>query len=86
VHYGYGTAAGGLYGALAEVWPNAKIGFGMGYGIALWLLGSETALPALRLGPPPTDVPPHKHADNLAAHVCYGLTLDFVRRVAKVLI
>jgi hypothetical protein len=86
VHYGYGTLVGGVYGALAEVWPNVKTGFGMGYGIAVWLLGSETALPALRLSPPPTDVPAHKHADNLAAHVCYGLTLDFVRRVAKVLV
>jgi len=86
VHYGYGMLVGGVYGALAEVWPNVKVGFGMGYGIATWLIGSEAALPALRLSPPPTDVPAHKHADNLAAHVCYGLTLDFVRRVAKVLI
>lgn len=86
VHYGYGMLVGGLYGALAEVWPNAKIGFGMGYGVALWFLGSEAAVPALRLSPPPTQLPPEKHADSLAAHVCYGLTLDFVRRVAKVLI
>lgn len=86
VHYGYGMLVGGLYGTLAEVWPNVKIGLGMGYGITVWLLGSEAALPAFRLSPPPTAVPPHKHADSLAAHVCYGLTLDFVRRVAKVLI
>src|SRR5206468_183091 len=51
VHYGYGMLVGGVYGALAEVWPNVKIGFGMGYGIAVWLIGSETALPALRLTP-----------------------------------
>lgn len=86
VHYGMGMSLGAIYGGLAELWPNVKIGMGMGYGMAVWALASETALPALSLSPPPTQVPVQKHADTLSAHVCYGLTLDFVRRVSKVLL
>src|SRR5690349_14702168 len=51
VHYGYGSLVGGLYGAVAEATPLASAGFGMLYGMALWALGDETAVPALRLGP-----------------------------------
>ena len=82
IHYAYGTAVGGLYGAVSEVWPFLDVGFGMGYGMALWLLGSEAAVPALRLGPPPTKASPTQHADALASHLVYGITLDLVRRVA----
>jgi putative membrane protein len=83
VHFGYGILVGGLYGALAEVWPNVKIGMGMGYGIALWAVGHEAALPMLKLAPSPLEEPAREHADQLSAHICYGMTLDCVRRMAK---
>jgi uncharacterized membrane protein YagU involved in acid resistance len=83
IHFGYGMLVGGLYGTLAEVWPNIKIGMGMGYGMALWALGHEAALPMLKLAPSPLQEPAHEHADQLSAHICYGLTLDCARRLAK---
>jgi putative membrane protein len=83
VHYGYGSLVGGLYGALAESSPLFTTGFGMVYGIALWALGDEVAVPALRLGPPPTQVPPRKHADYLGAHLIYGIALDVTRRAFR---
>lgn len=83
VHYAYGALVGGLYGALAESWSTLTTGFGMLYGMALWLLGDEAAVPALRLGPPPTRVPPRKHADYLAAHLVYGIALDLTRRALR---
>jgi uncharacterized membrane protein YagU involved in acid resistance len=86
VHYGYGTIMGGVYGALAEVWPTIDTGFGMPYAMALWLLGDEVAVPALHLGAPPTQTSPRTHADALASHICYGLTLDFVRRAVRIVI
>jgi hypothetical protein len=43
-------------------------------------------MPALRLSPPPTQIALERHADTLSAHVCYGLTLDIVRRVAKIIV
>jgi hypothetical protein len=83
VHYAYGALVGSLYGAVAEVWPTIATGFGMPYGVALWALGDEAAVPALRLSPPPTEVPAEKHADFLAAHIVYGIALDVSRRVAR---
>jgi uncharacterized membrane protein YagU involved in acid resistance len=83
VHYGYGTLAGGLYGALAELWSLPSAGFGLLYGMLLWLVGDEIAVPALRLGPPPTKVPARAHADYLGAHLAYGIALDIARRVAR---
>jgi uncharacterized membrane protein YagU involved in acid resistance len=83
VHYGYGAVVGGLYGAVAEVWPFIAAGVGIPYGMALFVLGDETAVPALRLGPPPTQVAAKDHADYLAAHIFYGIALDLARRVAR---
>lgn len=83
VHYGYAMLVGGLYGGLAEVWPNVKIGMGMGYGMALWALGHEAALPMLKLAPSPLKEPVKTHADTLSSHICFGMTLDCVRRIAK---
>lgn len=83
VHYAYGALIGSLYGAVAELWPTIATGFGMPYGVAVWALGDEIAVPALRLGPPPTQVPAEKHADFLAAHIVYGIALDVSRRVAR---
>jgi putative membrane protein len=83
VHYGYGALGGAIYGALTEVWPLAGAGFGLLYGMMLWLLGDEIAVPALGLGPPPTKVPVRAHADYLGAHLAYGIALDVARRVAR---
>ena len=83
VHYGYGALTGGLYGAVSEVWRGVRVGYGMGYGTALFLLGDEVAVPALGLGAQPQETPADKHADALAAHLCYGLTLEIVRKVVR---
>ena len=36
MHYGFGSAVGGLYGALATVAPEVKSGAGLPFGAALW--------------------------------------------------
>ena len=41
------------------------------------------AVPALGLAKPPTEHPPHTHADALAAHFAYGLTTDLLRRALR---
>jgi hypothetical protein len=83
IHYGYGALVGGLYGAVAEVWRGIGLGYGSLYGVALFVLGDETAVPAMGLGPSPRDVPAKGHADYLAAHLLYGGVLDAVRRIAR---
>jgi hypothetical protein len=83
VHYAYGSLVGALYGGLAEFLPGVSAGMGLPFGIALWLLGDEIAVPALGLSKPPTEYPPQMHADALAAHLMYGVTTDMLRRVLR---
>jgi hypothetical protein len=83
-HYAFGTLVGGLYGAVAEMRPEvvSKLG-GMPFGMAVWLLAEELALPALHLTDGPQDVPLKKHATGLASHFAYGATTDGVRRLLR---
>lgn len=83
VHYGYGTAMGGLYGGLVEAMPAVGAGFGTAYGAALWLGGDEIAIPALGLGKPPQKTSLSEHAGALAAHLVYGMTTEAVRRLVR---
>ena len=83
IHYSYGSLVGALYGGLCELAPIASAGLGMPFAAAMWLLGDEIAVPALGLSKPPTEYPPRVHADALAAHFCYGLTTDLLRRVLR---
>jgi hypothetical protein len=86
VHYGYGALVGGLYGGLSELMPSVGMGIGIPYATLLWLLGSETAVPALGLAKSPTQVPIEKHATAMATHFVYGLTLDICRRIFRLLL
>ncbi len=80
VHYAFGAASGALYGALAETWPDARLGFGAAFGAALWFAADEIGVPALRLSGPPTQYPVSAHASALAAHTVYGVTTELLRR------
>ncbi len=83
VHYAFGTATGGFYGALAEVAPVVGVGAGLPFGAVFWLVADEAAVPALGLSKPPTEVPLSTHAYALASHFVYGLTTDLVRRAVR---
>ncbi len=80
VHYVYGTAWGGIYGALAEAEPVTAKAIGLPFGAALWLAGDEIAVPAFGLSKGPTEYPVSSHLQALASHAVYGVTTDVVRR------
>lgn len=84
VHYAFGTLMGGVYGAVAEMRPEvvSRLG-GVPFGMAVWLLAEEVALPALHLTAGPKEVPLKKHATGLATHFAYGATADGVRRLLR---
>lgn len=76
VHYGYGVFLGALYGA---VWPRVSwVGklFGLGYGLSLFVASDEVMVTALKLAPPPKQLPWTTHVGGLVAHLTYGLTAD----------
>jgi putative membrane protein len=83
VHYAFGTATGGLYGAVAEVLPEVTLGAGLPFGAAFWLVADETAVPLLRLSKPPTEYPLSTHLYAFASHLVYGLTSELVRRAVR---
>ena len=83
VHYAFGTATGGLYGALAEVSPAVTMAAGLPFGAAFWLLADEITVPALGLSKGPTEYPISTHAYALASHLVYGITAEFSRRALR---
>jgi uncharacterized membrane protein YagU involved in acid resistance len=80
VHYAFGAAMGGLYGALVEVSCRVRQIGGTGFGTAVWIGADELAVPALGLSRPNTDYPAEAHAQAFASHLVYGATLEAVRR------
>jgi putative membrane protein len=83
VHYAFGTATAGFYGAVAEFEPEVTCGAGLPFGAAFWLVADETAVPLLGLSKPPTEYPVSTHAYALASHLVYGLTAELVRRAVR---
>lgn len=83
VHYAFGIATGGLYGALAEMTPQVTAGVGIPFGAAFWLAADEVAVPLLGLSKGPTEYPPSTHAYALASHLVYGLTAEVSRRALR---
>jgi uncharacterized membrane protein YagU involved in acid resistance len=83
VHYAFGTAIGGLYGAVAEFAPEVTAGVGLPFGAAFWLVADETAVPLLGLSKGPTEYPVSTHAYALTSHLVYGLTAELMRRALR---
>ena len=83
VHYAFGTATGGLYGALAEVTPQVTTGAGLPFGAMFWLLADEISVPLLGLSKGPTEYPASTHAYALASHLVYGVTAEVSRRALR---
>ena len=83
VHYAFGTATGGLYGAAAEIAPEVTTGLGLPFGVAFWMVADEGAVPLLGLSKGPTEYPVSTHAYALASHLVYGLTAEVTRRAVR---
>jgi putative membrane protein len=83
VHYAFGTATGGLYGAMAELAPQVTTGAGIPFGAVFWAVADETAVPLLGLAKGPTEYPLSTHAYALASHLVYGLTAELSRRAVR---
>lgn len=83
VHYAFGAATGGLYGAVAEFAPEVTMGAGVPFGAAFWLVADETMVPLLGLSKGPSEYPVSTHAYALASHLVYGLTAEVTRRAVR---
>ena len=79
-HWGFGAAAGAMFGALPDAWRN-RAWTGPVFGLAIWT-GFEATAPLLGL--------PHADSGNVtqrlaiaADHALYGFILDETRRAPQ---
>lgn len=79
-HYAMGITSGALYGAAAEIIPVVKVGAGVPFGAAVWVIADEGIVPAVGLSKSPKEYPPAIHAYALASHLVFGFTTELVRR------
>ena len=82
-HYAMGATSGAIYGAVAEVLPVAKIGAGLPFGAAVWVVADEGIIPALGLSKSTTEYPLSIHAYAFTSHLFFGLTTELVRRAVR---
>ena len=77
-HFGFGTAAGGLYGLLAEIIPLPSVVAGALYGVIVWAASYLGWLPLTGLYQPPSQESPRRQAVLLAAHLIWGPILGLL--------
>lgn len=80
-HFGYGAAAGAVYGALAsasETTPAGGARRGVAYGIAVWTVSYLGILPALGLLSPAPEHPRRRSALMIAAHLVWGAAMGML--------
>jgi hypothetical protein len=71
-HFGMGTAAGALYGLLAQRQSLLGPLAGAGFGLAVWAGNYLGLLPALGILRPATEHPPRRTALMVTAHLVWG--------------
>lgn len=86
VHYAFGSAVGALYGATAEYAPVVRKFAGAPFGAAVFAGADQLALPALHLTKKPSEYPLALHATELGSHIVYGVTLEGVRRLVRLIL
>ena len=70
-------------GLLADAIPALTRASGVPFGLAVWLLADELALPALGLSQPPTCCALSTHPYALVSHCVYGFTTECTRRLVR---
>ena len=77
-HFGYGAAAGAIYGPLAGATPLPRVAEGMFYGVAIWAGSYFGLLPGAGLYRSAKDEAPSRNALMLTAHLIWGASLGLM--------
>lgn len=86
VHYAFGSLMGALYGGSAEYWPIVRSGFGAIFGAVLFVGADLIAVPVLKFGPSPAELPAKAEVSPLAAHLVYGITTELFRCAIRIML
>lgn len=80
IHWGFGAAAGAVYGAAVEIEPSLGAWKGAAFGITLNKFTHESLLPKLGLSKPKNEQPAQERISEWVSHAVYGIFTDVVRR------
>ena len=83
ISWTYGTLWGVAYALLSRERGTLPIAGGLALGTALWAVGDEVFVPALRLAPGPTKFPLRTHAKAGGSHLAYGSGVDLGLRTRR---
>jgi|SRR5262245_10450953 len=77
-HFGYGAAAGAVYGAVSPLMPFGPICDGVAYGLGVWAGSYLGLMPALGLHPAATREQVGRNALMIGAHIVWGAALGIL--------
>jgi hypothetical protein len=80
MHWAYGIFNGAQYGIVAESLPTPRIRYGLPFGATVWA-SDYVILPAAKLYEPIWDYDAKTLANDLSAHLVYGLATAAALRV-----
>jgi hypothetical protein len=81
IHYTFGTVVGGVYGSRRGS-RSLSLGEGLAFGLAVWAIADELAMPILGLSQSTRMRPIEMHLQAAAAHVVYGGVTEITRAVS----
>jgi putative membrane protein len=83
IHWGFGAAAGAVYGAMVELEPALGAWRGAAFGLSLNKITHETVLPRMGLAAPKEEQPTQERVSEWVTHAVYGIFTDAVRRIVR---
>ena len=79
VNVPFGASLGATYGYAKRDKPETNLFEGALFGASTWIGTHETSLPILGLKDEPQDIPVKLQANELLAHLAFGVTTEVVR-------
>jgi len=80
LQWGFGAAAGAVYGAMVEAEPSLSAWKGVAFGLTVNRITHESVLPRLGLVPPKDEQATQERISEWVTHALYGIVTDIVRR------
>jgi putative membrane protein len=83
LHWGFGAAAGAVYGAIAEFYPAVTSKAGANFGLVLMAITHQGVLPAIGLGAPADQQSEREQTSEAATHLLFGVVAERVRGTVR---
>lgn len=81
INFPFGASIGAAYGYGKKDKDFMNIADGVIFGATTWVSTHETSLPLAGLESKPSDIPLKMQANELFAHIAFGITTEFVRSI-----